>query len=268
MSAAYQIEKGIPMPVIRPRGSLTPEQKRRLAADKQRRRTEAHKARGFCVFGGHCRQRPAEGHTLCLSHLEYLRESAVRRLAEKKANGQCRQCDRHAFAGMVTCLIHRKGNSLPNVVRRGLSEYRRREAERERAEERAAISESVRAGLHLLKPRHQQIILLRFGLDGAKERTLQEVADIVGLTRERVRQIEENAMFKIESEYPIPNGYAKRGEIAETLEAMEVGQSFLCRASQKQEIYKWAKRLNFVVTSRKQEDGQHRVWLVSKSANG
>ena len=38
---------------------------------------------------------------------------------------------------------------------------------------------------------------LRFGLDGGGERTLEEVAEHFGLTRERIRQIEARAMSKL-----------------------------------------------------------------------
>jgi RNA polymerase primary sigma factor len=48
-----------------------------------------------------------------------------------------------------------------------------------------------------LAPREQQVLALRFGLAGAKELTLQAVADVLQLSRERVRQIEHTAMRKL-----------------------------------------------------------------------
>ena len=45
--------------------------------------------------------------------------------------------------------------------------------------------------------RERTILCLRFGLDGGGERTLEEVAEYFGLTRERIRQIEARAMSKL-----------------------------------------------------------------------
>jgi RNA polymerase sigma factor (sigma-70 family) len=51
--------------------------------------------------------------------------------------------------------------------------------------------------LAVLDDREKTILTLRFGLDGAGERTLEEVAEHFGLTRERIRQIEARAMSKL-----------------------------------------------------------------------
>lgn len=45
-----------------------------------------------------------------------------------------------------------------------------------------------------LRPRELKIITLRFGLDGNGPKTLQEVGKIFGMTRERIRQIENKAL--------------------------------------------------------------------------
>jgi len=41
------------------------------------------------------------------------------------------------------------------------------------------------------------VILARFGLDGAESRTLEEIGQEMGLTRERVRQIETAALARL-----------------------------------------------------------------------
>jgi RNA polymerase primary sigma factor len=41
------------------------------------------------------------------------------------------------------------------------------------------------------------VIALRYGLDGDEPRTLQEIGDMLGVTRERVRQIESRAKEKL-----------------------------------------------------------------------
>jgi RNA polymerase sigma factor (sigma-70 family) len=51
--------------------------------------------------------------------------------------------------------------------------------------------------LSCLDERERTILTLRFGLDGGGERTLEEVAEHFGLTRERIRQIEARAMSKL-----------------------------------------------------------------------
>ncbi|MCU1464353.1 MAG: polymerase sigma factor, sigma-70 family [Actinomycetia bacterium] len=48
--------------------------------------------------------------------------------------------------------------------------------------------------LSVLDERERTILTLRFGLDGGGERTLEEVAEHFGLTRERIRQIEARAI--------------------------------------------------------------------------
>jgi RNA polymerase primary sigma factor len=51
--------------------------------------------------------------------------------------------------------------------------------------------------LTALAPNERRVIFLRYGLDGHPARTLSAVGDIVGITRERVRQIEARALGKL-----------------------------------------------------------------------
>ncbi len=51
--------------------------------------------------------------------------------------------------------------------------------------------------LHLLTPREQKILRMRFGLDGEWAHTLEEVGKEFGVTRERIRQIEAKALNKL-----------------------------------------------------------------------
>ena len=53
-----------------------------------------------------------------------------------------------------------------------------------------------------LTEREQKIIRLRYGIDDGKERTLAEVGDILGVTRERVRQLEIKILRKLQTKKP------------------------------------------------------------------
>lgn len=48
-----------------------------------------------------------------------------------------------------------------------------------------------------LTDKEKKVIKLRFGLDGKRTLTLEEVGKIIGVTRERTRQIEEKALYKL-----------------------------------------------------------------------
>jgi hypothetical protein len=59
-----------------------------------------------------------------------------------------------------------------------------------------------------LTDRHKKIIILRYGLNGEKPKTLQKVADLFGLSRERIRQIEREALRKLKQSKELQLGYA------------------------------------------------------------
>jgi RNA polymerase primary sigma factor len=59
------------------------------------------------------------------------------------------------------------------------------------------LKEQVQAVLSTLSDREQKIIKMRFGLDGGKSHTLEEVGQEFAVTRERIRQIEAKALAKL-----------------------------------------------------------------------
>ena len=62
---------------------------------------------------------------------------------------------------------------------------------------RALLSEQVRAALESLTPRERRVLELRFGLNRTESLTLSEIGDTLGVTRERIRQIEATALRKL-----------------------------------------------------------------------
>ncbi len=62
---------------------------------------------------------------------------------------------------------------------------------------RVLLNEAVQRALHELTAREQEVVRLRFGLDDGRIRTLDEVGQIFGVTRERIRQIEMKTLAKL-----------------------------------------------------------------------
>jgi RNA polymerase primary sigma factor len=60
-----------------------------------------------------------------------------------------------------------------------------------------SIQRQIREMLEGLDEKEAHVIKLRFGLDDDKARTLQEIGDMLKLSRERIRQIEQKAMRKL-----------------------------------------------------------------------
>jgi RNA polymerase primary sigma factor len=59
----------------------------------------------------------------------------------------------------------------------------------------------LRLSLSSLSAREREVLELRFGLRNSHGRTLQEIADRLGVTRERVRQIEQRALARLRREH-------------------------------------------------------------------
>jgi RNA polymerase primary sigma factor len=63
--------------------------------------------------------------------------------------------------------------------------------------ERNALIGAVQSELHLLPERDREILIMRFGLEDGRPRTLDEVANAFGVTRERIRQIEQKTLARL-----------------------------------------------------------------------
>jgi RNA polymerase primary sigma factor len=60
-----------------------------------------------------------------------------------------------------------------------------------------ALKETVEDALSTLKERESKILRLYFGLDDQEPMTLEEIGSLLGITRERVRQIKEKALLRL-----------------------------------------------------------------------
>ncbi len=59
------------------------------------------------------------------------------------------------------------------------------------------LREDIIQVMAALGPRERDVLRLRFGLDDGRQRTLEEVGQLFGVTRERIRQIEAKALRKL-----------------------------------------------------------------------
>jgi len=62
---------------------------------------------------------------------------------------------------------------------------------------RTSFEERIQAMVGDLEEKEREVIRMRFGLDGEEPRTLQEIGEALGLSRERIRQIESKAKEKL-----------------------------------------------------------------------
>ena len=65
------------------------------------------------------------------------------------------------------------------------------------AAEASVLRDVVSEAIGGLTPREERILRMRFGIGGMAEHTLEEVGQIFGVTRERIRQIEARALMKL-----------------------------------------------------------------------
>ena len=67
-------------------------------------------------------------------------------------------------------------------------------------------TEELLAALSVLDARSRQIVALRYGLGGSPEKTLEQIGSELGLTRERIRQLQKSAEAKLRSTLDIEAG--------------------------------------------------------------
>lgn len=62
---------------------------------------------------------------------------------------------------------------------------------------RSSLRQLVRQALRELDEKEERVLRLRFGLDGQEPKTLKEIGEMMSLSRERIRQIEAQALEKL-----------------------------------------------------------------------
>jgi len=63
--------------------------------------------------------------------------------------------------------------------------------------ERSGLTQQIIEVLHTLSPKEEKVIRMRFGIGVERDYTLEEVGRYLSITRERVRQIEAKALWKL-----------------------------------------------------------------------
>ena len=66
----------------------------------------------------------------------------------------------------------------------------------------SARSVELAEAVERLNPRMKHVVVRRFGLDGQPPQTLEEVGSDLGITRERVRQLETRALRELRTVAP------------------------------------------------------------------
>lgn len=90
-------------------------------------------------------------------------------------------------------------------------------------------SMDIQSVVNQLEPREAEIIKLRFGLDGSKAMTLEEVGEKFQVTRERIRQLQNDSIRKMRNLLTEINKQKSKEELHEELiqkKKMEVLQEF------------------------------------------
>lgn len=64
----------------------------------------------------------------------------------------------------------------------------------EESVEAAILREHIAEALRTLRPRDARVVRLYFGLQGEEQHTLEEIGNLLGVTRERVRQLRDRAL--------------------------------------------------------------------------
>ena len=65
------------------------------------------------------------------------------------------------------------------------------------AVDRTLLKEHISVALQSIRPRDARVLRLYYGLQGESEHTLEQIGQLLGVTRERVRQLRDRALQEI-----------------------------------------------------------------------
>lgn len=88
-------------------------------------------------------------------------------------------------------------NEIADIVSEKQSLYETSSLSTEAMANQGLKAEKINEVLATLTPREQRVMILRYGLNGEKGHTLEEVGQEFNVTRERIRQIQANALRKL-----------------------------------------------------------------------
>lgn len=137
-----------------------------------------------------------------------LKKSPLKRGPHGKILGYKRMCERLAdFARMLPeelFPIDLYNDSInPGFIEVGLEEIEDRTAYllEDKVQEHI-VADQIEKVLNTLSSKEANILRYRYGLGGVPKHTLVESAHIYGITKERIRQIEDRAMERIRERFP------------------------------------------------------------------
>ena len=162
---------------------------------KARRQYDKRISAGLCAYSG-CSAPASDGRIYCGRHLGAMSERNKQRWKSRKQQGVCIQCgSRPQFWG-VRCIVCRElfaknDHPLPVGARRALKLYREAEIqfeiEQRQTHARFAIRKLLAGGT--IKGERARALYLYAGLDTGVWRAYVEVASVMNLSHERVRQL-------------------------------------------------------------------------------
>lgn len=141
-----------------------------------------------------------------------------RYLAEAHSRSMSQRGIVRCFVNLLdTCQQHASYDPSPNLSPCNASGPQSHQGSQRRAPSRDAVDELLLG----LTPRQQRVVRLRFGLEDGTAHTLAQIASVFGVTRERVRQVQDEALEELrelavssqlakvlESEDPLGENYA------------------------------------------------------------
>lgn len=179
--------------VVRHSGVHSPVHQRKRTRASARRQYEKRKAAGMCGYFG-CAAKPLPGKTYCRTHLKRMSKCQSQRLKTRKRDGLCIVCgSRPQFWGLKCVICRQTGRThpLPHGARRALRAFRdaevKLELEQREAKARYAVRKILASGD--ISGARARALRLYAGLAQGRWRNGVEVAKLMGISRERVRQL-------------------------------------------------------------------------------